>query len=214
MNARANVRTTGDAKKRVSKIADARTSLAGFDHDTEVDILTFGQFSIIDLVEAVLEITGPASVDLATWTAAEFDLTQIQAQLKDSRIQRLRFMVDRSFVARKPEFVDAIHQRFGINSVRSTRLHAKFVVIRNDEWNVVIRTSMNLNYNPRLEYAQVCDDPHLADFYSEVVDELFDEEPPGLANRRAVPSLPGIRGVTPAMTVTACGDTVTAGPLA
>ena len=194
-------RPVGTSRKRVSKIANAADTLAGFGHGTEVDVLTFGQFSIIDAIEAVLDITGPASVTLATWTAAEFDLSQIEAQLLRARITDLRLIIDRSFVSRQPRFVGLIHDRFGADSVRSTRTHAKFVVIHNVEWSVVIRTSMNLNHNPRLEYMQVVDDTDLASMYLAVADALFKEEPPGLENRRNVPELVGVAGVEPSIPV-------------
>jgi len=49
MNAISHARPARESSKhRVSKTATAADSLAGFGHDTEVDVLTFGQFSIID----------------------------------------------------------------------------------------------------------------------------------------------------------------------
>lgn len=52
-------REVGTSKKRVSLKANALDTLegAGFNRNTEVDILSGGQFSIIDLIEAVIEIT-------------------------------------------------------------------------------------------------------------------------------------------------------------
>lgn len=188
-------REVGNSHKRVSKIADARSTLRGFGKKTEMDILTFGQFSIIDVIEAVLDRTGLADVALATWTAAGFDLSQIQKQLEESKIRSLRMIVDRSFVSRQPAFVDHIHKVFGQDVVRSTRTHAKFAVITNDRWQVVIRTSANLNHNARLEFIQVANDPKLAAFYLRIVEEIFAEEPPGLENRRNLPEMAGIDGV-------------------
>lgn len=196
-----HTRKVSPSRKRVSKIADARTTLAEFDHRVEMDVMTFGQFSIIDAIEAVLEKTGPADVALATWTAAGFDLSRIEHQVRYAQIRNLRMIVDRSFVSRQPKFVEAIHGMFGREAVRSTRTHAKFVVITNDDWSVVIRTSANLNENARLEYIQVADDPDLADFYLTVVDAIYAEESPGLENLRNVPMLNEIEGVAPASPV-------------
>lgn len=198
-------RKVSSSRKRVSKIADARATLSEFDKGVELDVLTFGQFSIIDAIEAVLEKTGPADVALATWTAAGFDLSQIERQVKYSQIRDLRMIVDRSFVSRQPKFVEAIHRMFGRNTVRSTRTHAKFVVVTNAEWSVVIRTSANLNENARLEFIQVSDDPSLAEFYLRVVDAIYAEEDPGLENLRSVPMLNEIEGV-PALSPVAMGD--------
>ncbi|MCY7286951.1 MAG: hypothetical protein LH624_01525 [Cryobacterium sp.] len=201
MTAQIHIRPVGTAKMRVSKIADARDTLAAWGRGQEADIATFGQFSIIDALEAVLERTGPADVTLATWTAAAFDLSQIQHQVMSERIRSLRLIIDRSFVARQPGFVDLIHDRFGKDCVRSTRTHAKFVVVTNADWAVVMRTSMNLNFNPRLEYLQVVDDPSLAAFWLKIADAIFKEEDPGLENRRNVPELASIAGLEPSTPV-------------
>lgn len=201
MSAITHARPVGTSKKRVSKTADARDSLAGFNCDTEIDVLTMGQFSIVDAIEAVLEVTGPAKVTLSTWTAAAFDLAQIEAKIQQAAITDLRLIIDRSFVSRQPKFVEVIETKFGKGSVRTTRTHAKFVVITNDCWSVVMRTSMNLNHNPRIEYLQVVNDTALAEMYLEVADELFSEIPEGMGNSRGVPDLVGIEGVAPAVPV-------------
>lgn len=199
--AKTYVRPVATSSKRLSKIADAADSLADWGRGMEADVATFGQFSIIDAIEAVLDRTGPADVTLATWTAAAFDLSQIEQQIMSKRVLSLRLIIDRSFVSRQPAFVDSIHERFGLGSVRSTRMHAKFVVITNTDWSVVIRTSMNLNHNPRLEYLQVVEDAGLAEFWSSIADGIFAEEEPGLENRRNVPELGGIVGVRPTVPV-------------
>jgi len=160
--------------------------------------MTFGQFSIIDAIEAVLEKTGPADVVLATWTAAHFDLTQIEGQMARANIRSLRLIIDRSFVTRHPKFVGVINDKFGADSVRTTTTHAKFVVITNHQWKVVIRTSMNLNFNPRLEYLQVAQDGELADFYISIADAIYAETAPGMDQRRSLPNIDGVRAVQPA----------------
>ena len=66
---------------------------------------------------------------------------------------------------------------------------------------MVIRTSMNLNHNPRLEYLQVVDDADLADFWLNIADALFEEEPPGLENRRNLPEVGAVEGVAPSVPV-------------
>ena len=48
---------------------------------------------------------------------------------------------------------------------------------------------------------QVVDDAGLAAMYLSVADALFEEEPPGLENRRGVPELAGVAGVEPSIPV-------------
>ena len=64
--------TTRPVPKRtitVSKITNARDALADFDRGKETYCLTYGQFSLMDAIEAIIEKTGPADVAVATWTA-------------------------------------------------------------------------------------------------------------------------------------------------
>lgn len=68
------------------------------------------------------------------------------------------------------------HQGFtrsGIESVRVTKSHAKFVLVRNRDWNVVVRTSMNPNECRRLKTVEISNDPAMAAILFEVVDQLF-----------------------------------------
>lgn len=94
-------------------------------------------------------------------------------------------IVDFSFPTRQPEYCAALRERFGDACLRVTKTHAKFVLIRNADWSIVIRSSMNLNENRRLESFEVSDCPAMADFLEQVIDELFAAQPAGkgFANR-------------------------------
>jgi hypothetical protein len=191
-------RPRGTSKKRVSRIANAADSLDGFGLGCEIDVITFGQFSLIDAVDAILDMTGPADVVIATWAAAQFDMSQIQAQLTGHRITNLQIILDASMVNRYPDFCATLEERFGKDCLRTTQTHMKFVLIRTEKYKVVIRTSMNLNYNPRLEYIQVAEDAELYDFFAAVVEAVFEAEKPGLESRRQlVPRVPGAAEISP-----------------
>lgn len=132
-----------------------------------------GQFSLMDVIVAILDQTGPARVDISTWTAANADIRHAFKFVESGRIESARWVIDRSFPTRQPEYFRALVQRFGADSVRLTRTHAKFCLIRNDKWNIVLRSSMNLNKNPRFENFEISDDPAFADYFEQIVDEIF-----------------------------------------
>ena len=199
--ARSTTRKTPVRKPRLSKVTGARDALADFGRGRETYCLTFGQFSLMDAVEAVLEKTGPADVALSTWTAGSADLSRSAEHLHDGRIRSLRMVVDCSFGQRQPGYLAQVRELFGDDAIRSTRTHAKFVVITNAEWSVAIRTSMNLNENPRLESIEVSDDPELASFLLGIVDEIFAEERAGDFRTKSQPELPGIDGIAPVASV-------------
>jgi len=140
--------------------------------------ITKGQFSLIELIAVILSQTGPADVFISTWTAAGADLTDAFQLLESGKMTQCRFLVDHTFQRRKPAFAAKIRELFGIDAVRVTKNHAKFVLIRNDKWDIVLKTSMNLNTNPRLEDFDIQDDKVMADFLQGLMDEIFQKVKP------------------------------------
>jgi len=148
----------------------------------EIFGLTRGQFSLVDLVDALLEHTGPAAMTVCTWTAAGKHVARLADALAAGRITSGRWIVDISFVRRCPQEAAAIRQAFGMDAIRVTKTHAKFLLLTNDRWQLVTRTSMNLNVNPRLENFTVAHDPELADFLSAAVNDLWRSQAQTLAD--------------------------------
>jgi hypothetical protein len=184
----AQIRLVRDRRRElrdVRRLSTAAEAVAGLQADgREIFGLTRGQFSLIDLVDALLDLTGPAAMTLCTWTAAGHHITRIAAALAAGRITSGRWIVDISFVRRCPQEAAAIRQAFGLNAIRVTKTHAKFVILANDRWQLVTRTSMNLNTNPRLENFTVAHDPELAAFLTAAVDDLWRSQRRTLADGR------------------------------
>ena len=150
-----------------------------------------------------MEKTGPADVTVSTWTAGGADLTKSAQLLKDTKFRSMRWVVDCSFPQRQPGYAKALVTLFGHDAIRTTRTHAKFVLIVNENWKVVIRTSMNLNQNPRLETLEVSDDPALCDFLTNIVDTIFRQERPADYATKTTPELAGIPSVAPQQSIAA-----------
>lgn len=142
--------------------------------------LTKGQFSLIDLVRSVLVSTGPAHLMLSTWTTGIRDAENIEFLCNRGDILSLKLLTDRSFPGRKPEYVAAVRRIFGDESIRITRTHAKFALIENDQWHIAIRSSMNLNRNPRFEQFDLDDSEEICEFFRAHFDELSEMTPAGL----------------------------------
>jgi hypothetical protein len=110
---------------------------------------------------------------VSTWTAANADIKTAYDLLQDKRVRSVRFIVDYSFRTRQPEYCEALRDRFGDDAIRVTSTHAKFTLITNETWKLVLRTSMNLNLNPRFENFELSDDQALSDFMAGMVDEIW-----------------------------------------
>ena len=162
-----------DRNLRECFCGSAHQAIGKLEPGCEIFGFTKGQFSLMDVVTAILSQTGPASVDISTWTAAHADIRHCYQFINTGKITDTRWVVDQSFPCRQPEYFDGLIKRFGVDSIRVTRTHAKFCLIRNDRWNIVLRSSMNLNKNPRFENFEISDDPDFADYFQMVVDEIF-----------------------------------------
>jgi len=141
--------------------------------------MTKGQFSLGDLIGACLEVTGPASVSISTWTAGIRDGRAMSWMLERGNITSLRLLVDRSFATRQPRYCAAVRQMFGDTAIRATKTHAKVVTIAGGGWHLAIRSSMNLNRNPRYETFDIDDDEAIWAFFEGHFDEMEEEMPPG-----------------------------------
>ena len=144
--AQSHTRTVQRRKPRLSKVTNARDALADFGRGKETYCLTFGQFSLLDAIEAILEKTGPADVALSTWTAGSADLSRSEEHMRDGRIRSLRFVCDCSFGQRQPGYLATLRDLFGDDAIRTTRTHAKFAVITNDAWDVDSRRGFSFRF--------------------------------------------------------------------
>jgi hypothetical protein len=197
--AQAHARPMRQARHRLSKVASAADTIRGFGHEMDVVGLTYGQFSLLDLVQATLDVTGPADVAISTWSAGLYDVDAARRFVEDGRIRSIRFLMDSATQKRGQTSAVQIADLFGAASIRTTRLHAKFALLENAEWHVLITTSMNLNLNPRIEQFEMTDDADRAALFGSFVAECFVELPPGATDDRTLPVVAGMASVAPAL---------------
>ena len=191
MKPKAFKKSNKDKQIRACKRGSATQAIGKIEKNTDTFILTYGQFSLIDALMVILDQTGPAHVVISTWTAAHAHLDKSQELMSNSEILSLRMIVDRSFKTRQPGYFNHMIKLFGADCIRELRTHAKFITVINDNFNVVARTSMNLNENPRLENIEISENKEFAAFFTNIVDDIFTEVAPG-ENRSAQLELPSL----------------------
>ncbi len=133
---------------------------------------TAGQFSFSDLIEYILNQTGPADLFISTWAASSAGLKKAFEFLDNGMLRNIRFMIDAGAKQYRDNQFGELLDKFG-DCIRTTRIHAKFAVIKNDEWNIVIRTSANLNRNLRLENFEIDENKDFTNFFVKFFDEAF-----------------------------------------
>lgn len=163
----------------------AETAVAGFEKGLEIYGFTKGQFSVIDLLESMVAITGPAALTVSTWTAAKTDITTVLDFVSSGKCTSARWMVDFTFQQRSPELAARIREVAGHDAIRVGKNHAKFFMLRNDQWDIMCMTSMNLNFNPRFENFMLRDDKAMCDFHDTILNEIWTKQKPSLAMAKA-----------------------------
>lgn len=162
-----------------SRLEGAAETIGSLNDGDEISGLTCGQFSMVDILEHMLnEAGGPADVFVSTWTAGIYDVERA-AQLKaNGNIRSIRWMMDRAMFSKSPQYAGPMIEAFGLDAFRDTNVHAKVTLVASKTKRMVCRASMNINKNLKTEQfdISVCDEMH--EFFAAWADELWEAAAP------------------------------------
>jgi hypothetical protein len=85
---------------------------------------------------------------------------------------------------RETAITSQLREAFGHENIRVAANHAKWCLFQNAEWRLVLRSSMNLNMNPRFEDFQIAHDPELAAFLNAILDEIWAKQTKAMSDSR------------------------------
>ena len=166
-------------KSELGAFQDVKQLSGLFKKGCRIGGLTDGSFSLIDLIKGLINKTGKANLCVVTWSAGIKDAHNI-AWMKDSDIiSTFTLVTDNSYKTRQPRYALSIEDAFGLDCIRTSEIHAKFTLIWNEDFNVIIRTSMNLNANKTIETFEIDEDKEVFSFYHSFVEHLLNNQKPG-----------------------------------
>lgn len=174
-----------DIKRELRDLRRAKTAaeaIGEWDFTTEIFGFTKGAFSAIDIISHILSLAGDSDIVLSAWTAAKVDIGTVFDMESIGKVRSARWLFDLTFQRRSPELAHEIRRIFGYDAIRVAKNHAKFTLIGNEKHKIVLRTSMNINFNPRFEDFTIIDDPELYDFIMAIIDEIWSKQAPEMAN--------------------------------
>lgn len=152
---RGGARRSGRHAKAAEAFGSAASAIGPIDPGMSLFLVTRGQFSMLDMIHHVLREIGPAQVSVWTWAIADYEVEAMSGLMAQSAISGGTLVVDRSAEQRSPGTVADWRRRFGAEAVRVCKNHAKIARVWNGERRVLLRGSMNLNFNPRFEQADI-----------------------------------------------------------
>jgi hypothetical protein len=141
--------------KVIESFASAAETIGPITPGMSLFTVTRGQFSMIDAIYHCLKQIGVAEVSLWTWTVATRHAEVMAGFLAQTEITRASLICDQSLDKRDPVLVETWRKRFGEETIKICKNHAKMARIWNRDFRLLLRGSMNLNVNPRFEQLDV-----------------------------------------------------------
>jgi hypothetical protein len=149
--------------------------------DSRIMGLTRGNFSLIDLIYSTLKKIGKSDVFCVTWSAGIKDVNNVKWLMDSEYINKFILITDHSYKTRQKKYAASIEDIFGIENIRTSEVHAKFVLIHSpsSDMYVTIRTSMNLNANKTCESFEIDECKDIFDFYKSFVNNVCENQKAG-----------------------------------
>lgn len=135
-----------------------------------------GEFSTHEVIVQLLKQTGPAAVRVSSFSVTEMAIRSFLNLQESGLITELKCLFD--FNVKRHRLGLLFFASNVVSQIRLTKVHAKLVFIRNEEWSVVVITSANLNINDKKEVGMVITSKELFDFYSNHFNDWFHEALP------------------------------------
>ena len=143
-----------EARKRtaVESFGCAASTIGRVSPGMSLFSVTRGQWSMIDAVLHVLDEVGLARISLWTWTVAEYEVQVLTRLREDRRLTGGRLVIDAGARKKNAGIIREWKDSFGESSVRYVTNHAKMARIESTSGlKLLLRGSINLNFNPRFE---------------------------------------------------------------
>lgn len=166
-------------QSEIGLFKDARSITDLLEPGCRIIGLTDGRFSLIDLIYHILLKVGRSNITLCTWSAGIKDAYQVKWMLDTDLIESFLLVTDHSYATRQKKYALSLSTLFGNENIRTSEIHAKFTLIQNENWNICIRHSMNLNANRTCESFEIDDDNQIYDFYDNFIKHTFSGMPDG-----------------------------------
>lgn len=158
--------------RAVESFQTARECIGPVEAGMSVFAITRGQFSMLDAVLHVLDCVGPSRLSVWTWTIADYEIKQFSEFARDGRITSGRMVIDHGARNKNAPIIADWKRAFGGDSVRYVLNHAKIATVEGGGRRVLLRGSMNLNFNPRFEQLDVTEGGPDFDLVRRIEDEL------------------------------------------
>lgn len=162
------------SRKELFTNKDLNEMLKNLEPNQSIKYVTKGAWSMHELLEKLLLKTGPADVWITTWTITENPLRTILRLARSGKIKTITALLDHRIGKRVPK---ALQFAEGIMSqLKLVNIHAKTLVIINEEWAVSVVSTANFSKNNRIECGVISTAREDAEFDKTWIQNIIDNE--------------------------------------
>lgn len=133
----------------------------------------FVHWSLHDVLERLLQLTGPADVCLTSWAISEGPARKIAKLISSGQIQSLHCLFDHRVTRYCPAAMQLVNGQLG--KIKLTGIHAKILVIENDAWGISVTSTANATNKKRIEKYVITCDKDIAMFEREWIHKMIDQ---------------------------------------
>jgi hypothetical protein len=114
-----------------------------------INYVTGARWSAHNLLHYLLQITGPSSVYISTYTISEDAVRLLSLMMESGVIKEVHALIDKRFDNRNARALQFAKEKF--SSLKLRDCHAKVTVLMNTDWQISMVGSANYSNNPRIE---------------------------------------------------------------
>lgn len=159
-------------KRAVESFGSAQDCIGQIEKDMSLFAVTRGQFSMLDILSVIIKQVGPCSISVWTWAIADYEVECMEAFLKNESIKAGRLVIDRAAEVKNDAIISKWRTVFGKDTVRVCKNHAKIATVQTENFRILVRGSMNLNFNPRFEQFDITEGGPDFDLIEKIENEL------------------------------------------
>lgn len=138
-----------------------------------IPFISDAEFSTHELIGHLLTQTGPSAVRISSFSISEIAIRNFFRLQESRQITQLSCLFD--FSVKRHKLGLLFFASNVASCIRLTKVHAKLIFIDNEEWNLVVVTSANLNNNDKKEVGIIITSPELYSFYSTNYNQWFED---------------------------------------
>lgn len=139
--------------------------------DKTIPFASAAEFSMHELLEFLLEKTGPATVCISSFSVSEIAIRSFFNLMEKGTILNLKCLFDLSVKRHKLGLLNFVNNI--ATSIAIAKNHAKFILIENEDWKIVVVGTANFQHNDKNEVGIISTEPRLFEFYADTFVDWF-----------------------------------------